>query len=223
VLLLELCEHEEERLAELVGALLQSLLEEISSSLEFGSTLREQRRSKDVESEPTRFRGERYDKGRERTHVSLDKLGEVDVPDFEGDGEGKEVDSSLVDLEALLEVLVLLQEGSVVDDDLRENEGKWKGRQLERRVGGEAKERKTDLSVGDLELHDSVVDLLGGLDSSDRLLEIDVEGPELERLEKTLLDGERLEKGGRDESQVSGLESNLKREEREEKGLTSSW
>ena len=69
-------------------------------------------------------------------------------------------------LKALLPVLVLLQEIGKVDDDL---------------------------SVSDLELKDLVVDGLGGVDCANRLLEIDVEGPQLERLEKASLRGEGLQ------------------------------
>lgn len=53
-------------------------------------------------------------------------------------------------LEALLKVLVLLEESSVVDNGL---------------------------GIGDFELHDLVVHCLGRLDRADRLLEIRVEGP----------------------------------------------
>lgn len=63
-------------------------------------------------------------------------------------------------LEALLPVLVLLQELRAVDNDL---------------------------SVGDLELEQAVVDGLGRLGGTDRLLEVDVEGPELEGLEEAEL------------------------------------
>jgi hypothetical protein len=90
------------------------------------------------------------------THVSLDKLGQVDVPDLERDWEMEQLDTPLVDLETLLKVLVLLEESSIVDNDL---------------------------SICDLELHDLVVDCLGRLDGADRLLEVAVEGPDLERLE----------------------------------------
>ena len=68
-------------------------------------------------------------------------------------------------LEALLPVLVLLEEVGIVDDDL---------------------------SVGNLELKDAVVHRLGRLDGPDRFLEVDVEGPELERLEQALLDRQGL-------------------------------
>lgn len=61
--------------------------------------------------------------GEGRTHVALNELGQVDVPDLERDGEREEVDSSLVHLETLLEVLLLFEEGSVVDDDLGDNQG----------------------------------------------------------------------------------------------------
>lgn len=63
-------------------------------------------------------------------------------------------------LEALLPVLVLLEEVGKVDDDLR---------------------------VGDLELKDAVVHGLCRLDGPDRLLEVDVERPQLERLEQAVL------------------------------------
>ena len=52
------------------------------------------------------------------THVALDKFCEVDVPDLERDREREELDAPLVDLERLLEVLVLLEEGCIVDNDL---------------------------------------------------------------------------------------------------------
>ena len=69
VLLLELCVHQEQRLAELGRALLERLLEEVARALELGAT------------------------------VALDKLGEVDVPELEGDGEGKELDAAFVNLQ----------------------------------------------------------------------------------------------------------------------------
>ncbi len=104
------------------------------------------------------------------THVAGDEFGQVDIPYFERYGEAKQLDSTLVDLydenvssmtsgdlactclEALLEVLVVLQELGIVDNDL---------------------------SVGDLEINDLVIDSLGAVDGSDGLLEVDVKGPQL--------------------------------------------
>lgn len=119
------------------------------------------------------------------TNIALNEFGEVDVPDLESDGEGEELDASLVDLEGLLEILVLLQEGRVVDDDLRSSHASARRRDA-------TGEGTTDLSIGDAELEDAVVDVLGRLHRADRLLEIDVEGPELDRLEQSLLDRKRL-------------------------------
>jgi len=68
-------------------------------------------------------------------------------------------------LEALLPVFVLLKEVGIVDDDL---------------------------SVGNLELKDAVVDGLCRLDRPDRLFEVDVERPQLERLEQAVLGREIL-------------------------------
>ena len=68
-------------------------------------------------------------------------------------------------LEALLVVLVLFQEGGVVD---------------------------YDLSVGNAQVEDLVVNRLRGFDRADRLFEVDVEGPKLERFEQAGLDRERL-------------------------------
>jgi hypothetical protein len=136
VILFQLGVHEEERLAELLGTVFECLLKQVPCSLELLSS------------------------------VSLDELGEVDVPDFESDREVEELDTSFVDLETLLPVLVLFQESRIVDNDL---------------------------SVGDLELHDLVVDRFRGLDRSDRLFHVRVERPKLERLEQTGLRWERLD------------------------------
>lgn len=70
VLLLELRVHQEQRLAELGRTLLERLLEEVARALELGAA------------------------------VALDELGEVDVPELEGDGEGEELDAAFVDLRA---------------------------------------------------------------------------------------------------------------------------
>lgn len=61
-------------------------------------------------------------------------------------------------LEAFLKVLVLLEELRIIDNGLR---------------------------VGDLELHDLVVHRLGRFDGTDRFFQVDVKGPQFERLEKT--------------------------------------
>lgn len=70
MLLLELRVHQEQRLAELRRALLERLLEKVARALELGAA------------------------------VALDELGEVDVPELEGDREGEELDAAFVDLRA---------------------------------------------------------------------------------------------------------------------------
>jgi hypothetical protein len=137
VLLLELGEHQEERLAKLLRALLERLLEQVSSPLEFRSTLsnrfannRTTTKGKTGES-ADRYRvrllaveeeaRESEEAKKSSTNVTLDEFGKVDIPDLERDRESEEVDSSLVHLEALLKVLVLLKESSVVDDDLQKS------------------------------------------------------------------------------------------------------
>lgn len=72
--------------------------------------------------------------GKRATYISFHKLEKVGVPKLEGDRVSKEIDSTLVDLVAVLKVLVLLQEVGIVDNDLR---------------------------VGDLELQNLVVNGLG--------------------------------------------------------------
>ena len=69
MLLLKLRVHQEQRLAELRRALLKRLLEEVARALELGAA------------------------------VALDEFGEVDVPELEGDGEGKELDTAFVNLQ----------------------------------------------------------------------------------------------------------------------------
>ena len=54
----------------------------------------------------------------QNTYVSFDELRKVDVPKFERYGIGEKLDTTFIYLEALLEVFVLFQESSVVDDDL---------------------------------------------------------------------------------------------------------
>ena len=66
----------------------------------------------------------------------------------------------ITDLEALLVVLVLLQESSVVDNDL---------------------------GVCNAQVHDLVVYSLRRLDRPEGLFQVDVEGPEFERLEQSYL------------------------------------
>jgi hypothetical protein len=68
VILLELGVHEVERLAELGRAVLECLLKQVARPLELLAA------------------------------VSLDKLGEVDVPDLESDGEVEQLDAAFVDL-----------------------------------------------------------------------------------------------------------------------------
>lgn len=75
------------------------------------------------------------------------------------------IQSTSTDLEALLPVLIFLEEVGVVDDDLRS---------------------------GNLELKDAVIHGLGRLDSADRFFQVDVEGPQLDRLEQSRLDGQFL-------------------------------
>mmetsp|Transcript_60825 Transcript_60825/g.167050 ORF Transcript_60825/g.167050 Transcript_60825/m.167050 type:complete len:598 (+) Transcript_60825:425-2218(+) len=125
VLLLELGVFEVELRGAVGGALGHGLLEEVARALELGAA------------------------------VPRDELVEVAVP------EGLDVrpveggDALLEDGEALLEVLVLLQERRVVEHDLRR---------------------------GDPELEHAVVRGFGRLDRSQGLLEIEVEGPDLDAL-----------------------------------------
>ena len=51
-------------------------------------------------------------------YVAFHKFRQVDVPELECDREGEKLDTALVYLEALLEVLVLFEECRIVDDDL---------------------------------------------------------------------------------------------------------
>lgn len=82
------------------------------------------------------------------THVSLDELGQVDIPNLKGNREREQFHTPFVDLEALLEVLVLFEERRVVHDDLR---------------------------VGDAQLKNFVVDRFRRVHCADGLFEVDVE------------------------------------------------
>ena len=73
-------------------------------------------------------------------HISFHKLCKIDVPNLERYGEGEELCAALIHLEAFLVVLVLFQEGGVVDDDL---------------------------SVGDAQVEDLIVNCLRGFDRAD--------------------------------------------------------
>ena len=117
MLLLELRVHEVERLAEFRRAVLECLLKEVSGAFEFLPA------------------------------ISFDEFGEVDVPDFKGDGEVEQLNTPFVNLEGFFEVLVLLEETCKIDDGL---------------------------GVCDFELHDLVIDCLGRLNRADRFLEIGV-------------------------------------------------
>jgi hypothetical protein len=77
VFLLKFRVHQKQWLAILRRAFLQSLLEKITRTLEFGA--------------PIAFR----------------ELGQIDIPEFECDWEGEKLNSTFVNLEALLKVLVL--------------------------------------------------------------------------------------------------------------------
>ncbi len=88
VLFLELSVHQEKRFAELLGALVQSLFEEISCTFQLGSS------------------------------ISDNKFREIDIPKLKGNGEAEKIDSSFVHLETLLKVFVVLEELSIVDDGL---------------------------------------------------------------------------------------------------------
>jgi hypothetical protein len=59
-------------------------------------------------------------------------------------------------LETILEVVVLLQESSVVDNDL---------------------------CIRDAKLQYFIINSLGGIDCSNRLLQVNIEGPKLDRFE----------------------------------------
>lgn len=88
VILFKLAVHQVQRLCELGRTVVQGLLEQVSRSFNLG------------------------------TAVTLEELGEEDVPELESDGVAKEGDSALVDLEGFLKVLVLFQEVGIVDDNL---------------------------------------------------------------------------------------------------------
>lgn len=76
------------------------------------------------------------------------ELGQVDVPDLERYGKREQLNTPLVHLEALLEVLVLLEELCVIDNDL---------------------------GISNFELEDLVVCSLSGFDSPQGFLKVDVE------------------------------------------------
>ena len=99
------------------------------------------------------------------THVSFGKFRQIDIPNFERYGEGEQLDTALVHLEALLEVLVLFEELRIVDNDL---------------------------SIGNLELEDLIVCSLCGFNGPQGFFEVDIERPEFKRFEKSGLGGQRL-------------------------------
>jgi len=78
---------------------------------------------------------------------------EVDVPELECHGVPEGLNAPLINLVGLLKVLVFLKEDSVVHDNL----------------GG-----------GDFQVKNAVVDRLGGFHSADALLQVSIEGPQLE-------------------------------------------
>lgn len=71
-------------------------------------------------------------------YVSLDKLGEVDVPQLKGNRVREEFNTSLVHFEALLKILVLFQERRIIDDNL-----KAKSFNYQRKPEGNRKEIRT--------------------------------------------------------------------------------
>lgn len=46
------------------------------------------------------------------------------------------------------------------------------------------------MGVGDAKFEDAIVDCLGGLDRTDRFFEVNIERPELQRFEESLLNRE---------------------------------
>ena len=76
------------------------------------------------------------------------ELGQVNVPDLERYGECEQLNTPLVHLEALLKVLILLEELCVIDNDL---------------------------GIGNFELEDLVVCSLSGFNSPQGFLMVDVE------------------------------------------------
>ena len=82
------------------------------------------------------------------THIAIHELGKIDIPDLERDWESEQFCTTLIHLEALLVVLVLLQEGGVIDNDL---------------------------GVRDAEVQNLIVHSLGRLDCPEGFFEVDVE------------------------------------------------
>ncbi len=52
------------------------------------------------------------------TYISLDELREINVPYLEGNWEREQLDAPLVYFETFLEVLILFEEGRIVDNNL---------------------------------------------------------------------------------------------------------
>lgn len=54
----------------------------------------------------------------EQTYISLNEFGQINVPNFERNRVVEQLNTPFVHLEAFFEILIVLQEGGVVDDDL---------------------------------------------------------------------------------------------------------
>mmetsp|Transcript_9908 Transcript_9908/g.25487 ORF Transcript_9908/g.25487 Transcript_9908/m.25487 type:complete len:687 (-) Transcript_9908:185-2245(-) len=121
VLLLQLGVEHVELVRLARGALLQRLLEQVTCALELGAS------------------------------EAGNKLVEVEEPDLKDVWVLEDAHAALVRLESLLKVLVLLEEGGVIEDDLRRD---------------------------DAQLDDGVVSRLGAVEPAEALLEVGVEGPQ---------------------------------------------
>ena len=89
------------------------------------------------------------------TTISGQELREVGVPDVVHVGPLEQRDSLFIGLKSFLEVVILFEEEPIVDDDLR---------------------------GGNLQVQNPVIDGLGGLEGSKALLQVGIEGPDLQAL-----------------------------------------
>ena len=101
----------------------------------------------------------------ERTHVALNEFREINVPYLEGNWEREQLDAPLIYFETFLEVFIIFEECSVVDNNL---------------------------SIRYAELKNFVIHGLCGLHGSEGLLEVDIERPKLKRFEESCLHRKRL-------------------------------
>lgn len=100
------------------------------------------------------------------TDVSPDKFGEIDVPYLEGNRKREQLNAPLIYFETFFEVFTFFKECGVIDNDL---------------------------GIRDAELQDFVIHGFCRLDSSEGLLEVNIERPKFERLEQSCLHRQRLQ------------------------------